>query len=204
MKGIMNLINSGGFISYLLILCSVISGAVIINRFMLYKARAKYSIDSFLEKIEKMLDRNDAGGAIAFCDNSFSIFSNITKTAIKLKGEDKNKIMRFVDKEVGKNIAELEKYTILVGTIANVSVYLGLLGTIIGIIEAFASISTNGMGGIEVVIGGVSKALVTTAFGLIVAIPAVIAYNYFVNRIEIFVKDMELYVDELLSIMGKN
>jgi biopolymer transport protein ExbB len=108
-----------------------------------------------------------------------------------------------LEKEIAKKVKDLEKYVLIVGTIANISVYLGLLGTIIGIIEAFSNISGQGLGGINIVIGGVSKALVTTAFGLIVAIPAVIAYNYFNEKIDDFTKSMEFYSEELISLIGK-
>lgn len=203
MNNIIELINSGGFVSYLLILCSIISLTIIINRVVFYKSKGKYSCDEFLGKVENMLDKNDIGGILLFCDNNSSIFSNITRVAMNLRQESRGKIVRYLDKEVGKNISDLERYTIVVGTIANVAIYFGLLGTIIGIIEAFSSIATSGMGGIETIIGGVSKALITTAFGLVVAIPAVVFYNYFLNKIENFVKDMDFFVEELLAVMEK-
>ncbi|MDR0676962.1 MAG: MotA/TolQ/ExbB proton channel family protein [Elusimicrobiota bacterium] len=122
---------------------------------------------------------------------------------MNLKDEKIEKIEKFLEKEIAKKVKDLEKYVLIVGTIANISVYLGLLGTIIGIIEAFSNISGQGLGGINIVIGGVSKALVTTAFGLIVAIPAVIAYNYFNEKIDDFTKSMEFYSEELISLIGK-
>ncbi len=201
---IMDLINSGGTISYLLILCSVISLAIIINKILCFKAKGKISNDDFLGTIEAYLDKNEINKAIEYCESNSSIFANITAVALPLKDKNLAKMNRAIDREISRNIKELERYSVLVGTIANISVYLGLLGTIIGIIEAFNNISTQGMGGIDIVIGGVSKALITTAFGLMVAIPAVIAYNYFLSRVEGFVKEMEFYVEELLLLLGQN
>jgi len=101
----------------------------------------------------------------------------------------------------------LEKYTTIVGTIGSVSVYIGLFGTVIGIIRAFHDISLAGSGGISVVIAGVSEALVATAAGLSVAIPAIVAYNFFMKRIDSFVVDMEYAVSaakEVIDTVIKN
>ena len=96
---------------------------------------------------------------------------------------------------------KLEKYTSIVGTIGNIAVYIGLFGTVLGIVRSFHNISTVGSGGISVVIGGVAEALICTATGLIVAIPAVVAYNYFMRRVDNFVTDMEYCASEMLDIL---
>ena len=200
---ILGMINSGGFAAYVLLACSIVSLAVIINKIMFYRMKSRVSLDEFLEKVEKFFSKGDVQGVIRFCDSTPSIFSNITKIAIARSNEKIEDLLKFLDREVGRNVKELEKYTIVVGTIANISVYIGLLGTIIGIMQAFGNIATQGMGGIDVVIGGVSKALITTAFGLIVSIPAVIAYNYFMKKIDDATTEMELYIEELLVVIGK-
>jgi biopolymer transport protein ExbB/TolQ len=100
----------------------------------------------------------------------------------------------------------LERYTSIVGTIGSTAVYIGLFGTVLGIIRAFRDISVSRAAGINVVIGGISEALICTAAGLLVAVPAVIAYNYFVKKIDGFVTDMELCASEandLLNIKQK-
>ncbi|MCL2335773.1 MAG: MotA/TolQ/ExbB proton channel family protein, partial [Endomicrobia bacterium] len=90
-------------------------------------------------------------------------------------------------------------------TIGSIAVYIGLFGTVLGIIRAFHDISAMGSGGISIVIRGVSEALIATAAGLFVAIPAVVAYNFFTKLIDKFVVNMEYCasaVEEYLS--GKN
>jgi len=89
-----------------------------------------------------------------------------------------------------------------VGTIGNIAVYIGLFGTVLGIIRAFHDIAAAGAGGMSIVIGGVAEALVCTATGLFVAIPAVIAFNYFARKVELFTNDMELCASELIDLMG--
>ena len=108
-----------------------------------------------------------------------------------------------MEREVTIEVIKLEKYTSVVGTIGNISLYIGLFGTVIGVVRAFHDISSIGTGGISTVIGGVSQALIATATGLMVAIPAVIAYNYFVKRIDQFVNDMELCASELLDAISE-
>jgi biopolymer transport protein ExbB/TolQ len=96
----------------------------------------------------------------------------------------------------------LSRFTTIVGTIGSVAVYIGLFGTVLGIIRAFHDISKTGSGGISVVINGISEALICTAAGLCVAVPAVVAYNYFVKRIDNFVADMELCASETLDLIS--
>jgi biopolymer transport protein ExbB/TolQ len=99
---------------------------------------------------------------------------------------------------------KLEQYTSIVGTVGNTAVYIGLFGTVLGIIRAFHDISATGAGGMNIVIAGVAEALVCTATGLLVAIPAVIVFNYFTKRVEHFVNDMELCASELMDLIGTN
>ncbi|HLD88224.1 MAG TPA: MotA/TolQ/ExbB proton channel family protein, partial [Candidatus Omnitrophota bacterium] len=92
-------------------------------------------------------------------------------------------------------------FTSIVGTIGGTAVYVGLFGTVLGIMRAFADIGKAGSGGMEVVTTGISEALICTAAGLFVAIPAVVAYNYFMRRVDNFVVDMELAASELLDVI---
>ena len=107
-----------------------------------------------------------------------------------------------MERKIRIETTKLERYTGIIGTIGNIAVYIGLFGTVLGIIRAFHDISAAGSGGMSIVIGGVAEALVCTAVGLSVAIPAVVFYNFFNRRVERFVNDMELCASELLDLMG--
>ncbi len=107
-----------------------------------------------------------------------------------------------MEREIMVETVILERYTSVVGTIGNIAVYIGLFGTVIGIVSSFHNISKIGSGGISVVIGGVSEALICTASGLLVAIPAVIFYNYFIRRVDNFVTEMEYCSSEMIDILG--
>ncbi|MDP2831172.1 MAG: MotA/TolQ/ExbB proton channel family protein, partial [Candidatus Omnitrophota bacterium] len=114
------------------------------------------------------------------------------------------------EKEISNNMERqiiietviLERFTSVIGTIGSVAVYIGLLGTITGILKAFHDVSISGSGGISVIIGGISEALYTTAAGLTIAIPAVAAYNYSMKKIDDFIKDMELAASETMDLIS--
>ncbi len=135
------------------------------------------------------------------CEATQSPFSNVVYSALQLHGHRGGEISNAVEREITIEKTKLERHTSIVATIGNTAVYVGLFGTVLGIIRAFHDISQAGAGGMAIVIGGVAEALVCTATGLFVAIPAVVAFNYFVKRIEHFVTDMELCASELIDLM---
>ncbi len=94
-------------------------------------------------------------------------------------------------------------YVSWLATIGSVSPLLGLLGTVLGVMRAFLGIAAQGSGNIAAVAPGVAEALVTTVAGLAAAIPAVIAYNFFVNRIRLFSGEMEGFANELIGTMAR-
>jgi biopolymer transport protein ExbB/TolQ len=106
-----------------------------------------------------------------------------------------------MEREITIETIKLERFTGIVGTIGGIAVYIGLFGTVIGIMRAFTDIAKSGAGGMDVVTQGIAEALVCTATGLLVAIPAVISYNFFMRTIDNFVIDMELTASELVDLM---
>src|ERR1019366_3930006 len=96
----------------------------------------------------------------------------------------------------------LMRYITGLGTIGSVAPFVGLLGTVVGIIHAFKAIAENAGGGPGVVANGIAEALITTALGLFVAIPAVVAYNLLSRKIERISEDMELCAQEILDLTG--
>ena len=142
-------------------------------------------------------------GAMDICKGTLAPFSNVVYSGLQLHGHQEKAISNAMEREITVETAKLERYTSVVGTIGNTAVYIGLFGTVLGIIRAFHDIAVTGAGGMSVVIGGVAEALVCTATGLLVAIPAVIIFNYFTKRVEHFVNDMELSASELMDLIIK-
>ncbi len=193
-------IKIGGSVMYFLIACSVLSLAVIIERLWYYRSKSKYSRSDLMRAVRQCLIGGDLSGALNICRESPSPCSSVIVAGLDAAKLDSKQIADAMEREIIIETSSLEERTGIVGTIGSTAVYVGLLGTVWGIIKTFRDISNLGSGGVNIVIGGIAEALVCTAAGLIVAIPAVMAYNYFVKKISNFVTEMELCASELRSI----
>jgi len=196
------LLKVGGFTMYILLACSVLSLTIIFERIMYYRRRSRVKRTDFMAQIREMLNKGNAKRALDICKDTDTPFSSVVYAGLNLYGHSEVVISNTMEREVTIETTKLERYTSIVGTIGSTAVYIGLFGTVLGIIRAFRDISTSGSGGINVVINGISEALVCTAVGLCVAVPAVIAYNYFVKRTDAFITDMELCVSEIMDLLN--
>ena len=111
-------------------------------------------------------------------------------------------VNRAIERTKEREIADLRRGLSGLATIASSAPFVGLFGTVVGIITAFQKMATEG-GGLNAVAGGISEALVTTAFGLLVAIPSVMVFNYFTNRVDDFIVDMNDVASEMISLVLK-
>ena len=200
-KSVFEIIHAGGFTIYLLMFCSVVSLAVIIERVLYYKRRSKVARPVLMDQIRQECVSNRAYEAIDLCRNADTPFSKVAVAGLNLNGHDEKVVSNAMEREITIETIKLERFTSIVATIGGTAVYVGLFGTVLGIMRAFADISKAGSGGMEVVTTGISEALICTAAGLFVAIPAVVAYNYFMRKIDNFVVDMELAASELMDLM---
>lgn len=189
-KTIWEVINMGGFTMYMLMAASILSLGVFFERFLSYRKKAVDRV-SFMDQIRLSVEKGDIAGAVKFCETITAPVAAVVLSALRHAGKDENLIANAAEREIMLETADLEKYTSIVGTIGNIAVYIGLFGTVLGIVRSFHNMSQIGSGGISVVIGGVAEALICTAAGLSVAIPAVVVYNYFLRRVDGFVMDME-------------
>jgi len=188
---------------YVLLFCSLLSLAVIIDRLWTYWSMMKVKRPEFMRKIQGMMERKDRESAIEACRDTNAPFARVALAGLELRSQNEKLISSTLERSVTIQASRLERLTSIVGTIGNTAVYIGLFGTVLGIIRAFRDISAMGTGGMAVVIGGVAEALITTATGLAVAVPSVIAYNYFVRRVDEFVNDMELCASEMTDILTR-
>ncbi len=193
------LLKAGGFTMYILLACSVLSLTIIFERIMYYRKRSRLKRAYFMAHIREALAKGNVKKALEMCGNTDTPFSSVVHAGLTLYGHSEVVISNTMEREVTIETTKLERYTSIVGTIGSTAVYIGLFGTVLGIIRAFRDISASGSGGINVVINGISEALVCTAVGLCVAVPAVIAYNYFVKRVDSFITDMELCASEVMD-----
>jgi biopolymer transport protein ExbB/TolQ len=200
-KTIWEIFQIGGFTMYILLFCSFLSVTIFLERIIYYRKRSKTKRAEFMIRIARALKGSDIEKAMEICEETLTPFSNVVYSGLELYGRHGREISNTLEREVTIEAAKLERYTGIVGTIGNTAVYIGLFGTVLGIIRAFHDIAAAGAGGMSIVIGGVAEALVCTATGLFVAIPAVIAFNYFTRKVEHFTNDMELCASELIDLL---
>lgn len=192
-------INHGGAVVYILVCCSILSITIIVERIFFYSRLSKVKRPAFMGEICGYLEKKDFKKAILLCEQTNTPFAKVVKAGLLLHGRNEKLVSQAMEREIVVETIKLERFISVSATIGSTAIYIGLLGTVLGIMRAFHDISLNGVGGINVIIGGISESLIATAAGLIVALPALISYNYFVRRIDHFVADMELSSSELVD-----
>ncbi len=201
-KTILEIFQVGGLTMYILLLCSFVSIVVFLERVMYYRRLSKIKRVEFMKAIRRALSAKNIEKAAEICRVTPAPFSQVVYSGLELHNRSGREISNAMEREITVRTISLERYTTILATIGNTAVYIGLFGTVLGIIRAFHDISAAGAGGMNIVIGGVAEALVCTAAGLFVAIPAVIAFNYFTKRVEHFITDMELCASEFIDLIG--
>jgi len=156
-----------------------------------------------MERIKDELKRKDFDAAMVICRDTDTPYAKVVLAGLEKAGRTEKLVSGVMERQIELEVGRLERLTSIVATVGNIAVYIGLFGTVLGIIRAFRDISVAGAGGMDVVIGGVAEALVTTATGLAVAVPSVVMYNYFTRRIERFVRDMELSASETAELVAR-
>ena len=162
---------------WLLIVLSVVSIAIMLERAVFYY-KIRIDLASFTKSLNKFLMKNDWDEIKDLCESSPSLESQM---ALRLEYQDKGPaaMEQSMDGYVAGQRQKLDQGLVVLGTLGNNAPFTGLFGTVIGIIKAFHDLASAPQGGPSVVMSGISEALVATAVGLMVAIPAVIAYNTF-------------------------
>lgn len=183
-----------------LLLCSVVSLAVILERWVFFRKR-KVDVKYFSGKIEQVIATGK--DAANHCSLFGEPMMTITRSALGHASGSKELLSLAVDRTVRMQVAEMERFVPMLGTVAGAAPFIGLLGTVIGIIRAFRSLAISGGAGPQVVAGGISEALVATAVGLFVAIPALVAYNYFSTKIRRLTESMEICSDQLIELLSR-
>ena len=181
----------------LLLACSVLSVAVILERWV-YFSKRKIDLKDFLAKIPKVLSSGKDGA-----QHAASLGEPVISLLRAALGSGGSSLELAMDRAVRMQVTEMEKFVPLLGTVAGAAPFIGLLGTVIGIIRAFKSIAVSGGGGPQVVAGGIAEALTATALGLFVAIPALVFYNYYSTKIRRLTESMEICSDEIIDIISK-
>ena len=187
--GVFGLIQKGGFFIYPIILCSIVGLAIFLQKMWILRSKNVIP-EQFLEQIYRFLSQGELGEAEAYVRANNSSISRVALAAFENSDKPKEELREEIEEAGRRESFELIRYVEGLGAISNVATLLGLLGTISGMIKIFSVIADKPIVNPPELAGGISEALYTTAFGLLVAIPAFIAYKYIIGR-----------TDELISLM---
>lgn len=192
------LLKSGGLLIIPIVVCGLAATFIIVERF-LYFYTIKKNDNVLFSKIDPLLAKKEYQSVYAVCETFDTPNANVIKKAIKYRHYSTEDIKDAVMTEANNQVPLLEKFLTTLGTIANISTLLGLLGTVSGNIAAFGVLGSGGsMGDPAVLAGAIAEALVTTAAGLGVSIPSIIFHNYFISRTNKMVISMESRVTDII------
>jgi biopolymer transport protein ExbB len=192
----LGIVYKGGFIVPILISLLMMVLTFGIERiFTISRAKGKGNIKNFVQRIRTLLSANNVGQAIAECDNQKGSVANVVKAGLtkygelsKVNGIESDKKVLMIQKDIEETtqleMPMLEKNLVIIATIASIATLLGLLGTVLGMIKAFAALATAGAPDAVALANGISEALINTALGIGTSALAIILYNYFTTKID--------------------
>ncbi|OPX18873.1 MAG: hypothetical protein BZ151_12305 [Desulfobacca sp. 4484_104] len=190
----------GGVLMYPILLCSVLSVAIFLERLWGLR-RGQVIPNAFIIEISDLIRLRKLDEARTLCKLNDSPIARILMAGLKNYGQKWEAVKESIE-EVGRlEAASLERFLTTLGTIAGIAPLLGLLGTVTGMIKAFTVISHAGIGNPQMLAGGISEALITTAAGLTVAIPSFVFYKYLRSRADKMILRMEAICIDILDII---
>lgn len=183
-------VQAGGWLMLPIVVASVVAVGICIERYVALN-HSKIAPPHLLATVWKQLKTEGMSAEQLKSLRQSSALGRILAAGLSNAGQGRDVMKESIQEAASHVVHDLERYLNTLGTIAAVSPLLGLLGTVLGMIKVFAEIMAQGTGNASVLAGGISEALVTTAAGLVVAIPALIMHRYFVGRIAAIVVELE-------------
>ena len=198
----LDILMKGGVILWVIILLSFIGAAIIIER-LLYFKKTRADEQKLFNRIKATVEKKHYDEALFICESTVSPFTRLMKTGIEHRNYPKLIQKEVLQEAANQEIPHLEKSLSFLGSIAHISPLLGLLGTVTGNIQAFGVLGSFGaVSDPSILARGISEALITTAAGIIVAIPAVIFYNYLVDKVGKILIKMESQVNDMIILLN--
>jgi biopolymer transport protein ExbB len=196
----LEIFEKGGFLMYPIFLCSLIAVTIFFER-MFYLKSIKTKTKRFVLRIKNLVKKGSIELAISACRKSPTPISKIMLAGLMKFGQGRNEMKEAIEDSANQEIPILERNLSTLSTIGNITPLLGLLGTVFGMVKAFNVIAVMGVGKPEALAGGISEALLTTAFGLSIAIPTIVIFNYLSNRVDKLIREMEINCVELIDLL---
>jgi biopolymer transport protein ExbB len=198
----LSLVEQGGITIYPLLFCSVVSLAVVIERGWTLTRGARSSRRLHALVFETVRE-NGVAEAAALCRHDKSPLAPVYRTALSHMNVDGGTRTQVAYRRLSAAMRGYKRFVWLLGTIGSLAPFIGLFGTVIGIIRAFENMAATGSGGFAVVAAGISEALVATAGGLLVGVISIFAYNAFMVRINGLSAELRDLADELLAALDQ-
>jgi len=199
----MEWIKNGGILMYFIIAMSVIGVAVIVEKLIYFNFKERDNNGEIPEEVKKHIETGSLKEAILELNNKKSSSATVLRDILIYYFKSKNNDVVTLE-EKGKEramaqIPQIERHMWLLSLVAHTTPLMGLLGTVMGMIKAFRGVATHGTGNPTILATGIYEALITTAAGLIAAIPALVFYNYFNKKIDEIYGNIEKNTTELIN-----
>lgn len=194
--------SNWNIILILIVGCSLVSFTIFLERY-LYLKKSEIDTNDFIIKIRQCIREGNIVEAIQLCEKAGGTIANIVKSGLAKHNRGKEQIENAMQISGLIEISHLEKNAKILSIIAHIAPLIGLLGTVLGFIQAFSEMRMSGLIDISTTRLGdaMEYALVTTAAGLVVAIPSIIGYNYIVSRIESFLLEIQTTSSEIVDLL---
>ncbi|MDA0709550.1 MAG: MotA/TolQ/ExbB proton channel family protein [bacterium] len=192
------LFAQGGLMMYPLTVCSVLAVAIALERGFALR-RSKIIRPEIVSVIENIHGPEDIGLALSVCKQYVGPFASVMRAGLDNRTLPMDEIRESILDQGRQEMGALQKGLVILETVASVSPLLGLLGTVLGMIRVFKDVSEVGVGQGNLLAGGIAEAILTTAAGLFIAIPALVCYNFYSSRVESMVLEIEKYANTLLK-----
>ncbi len=189
------------FTLVIMLFCSILSITFALERWWYFRT-AQATPDEVLGHVRKNLEGGKTDTAVAYCSKNPSAVAQVVHYGLLHAVRSRKDLEELLMTKLKEERVKLERFLGVLGTLGNISPFIGLFGTVVGIIKAFRDLAASGTGGPSVVARGIAEALVATAGGLLVAIPATIIYNYFMRRLKVITVDMEIASARLIVMLG--
>ena len=189
---LIEIFDAGGPVMWPLLICSLVSLAIIIERLINLRV-SRILNPAVVERVTGLAEGGRLDRAAEECRRHPGIYTNIVLAGLEVAGRgEAETVSKEAIEDAGRHeTARLNRYLGTLGTIVGISPLLGLFGTVTGMIEVFQTIAEAGAGQAAQLSGGISQALITTATGLLIAIPSLVAHNFFHEKAQVIVTDLE-------------
>jgi len=198
----LQIFHQGGPLMYPILFCSILALAIFLERLWTF-LRFRRGAAELVREVESLLESRRYAEAGAACQRDGSPIGRVLLAALRNAGYPRDQVKEVTEEAGRREVAPLERYLGLLATIATISPLLGLLGTVLGMIQAFNVIAAQGVGTPATLGGGISQALITTAAGLAVAIPTILLHKYLTGRLDRLVLQVEAWALHIVDLLGK-